>query len=1214
MMSTHCLPEENRRCHLSPAIAFVLSFIFVLALCITARPAHAQVLYGTLTGNVTDPSGAVLPGAKVHVVNLGTGIAAEQTTGSDGVYRFTDLLAGQYKVTISADKFAPAVFETIRIDVNSVRRIDAALQVGTSATTVEVTTEPPVLQTDNSDVHTSLNSREVEDLPIAGSQGRNFQSLLRIVPGVSQIQENNSIGGNPQRAINANVNGQSNQTINTRLDGVQDAYPWLPANTAYVPPADAIEEVNVTTNSFDAEQGMAGGAAVNVQIKSGTNNFHGSGHLFHTDQNFAARNYFQTDPKLFPTKFRNNQNQFGGTIGGPIRKDKLFFFADYERTTQRLKAADLRTLPIAQIVNGDFRGLTDLQGKPVNIYDPATGTATGAGKQIISCNGVQNMICPNRFDPASVSLIKLLQPSLGQEFTTGNDINNFVGSGTAAFNRDNADFKINYVPTDNSTVWGRYSFSRTLVFDPPLLGDAGGDAANGGQLGNAPGLVQSVGLGATHTFSPTMLLDWNFGFTRQRLGAQFDLNSPRGLNDLKIAGTNGAGVPGDTGAAGDLYNGLPAFTLTVPGGSSSSLPGIAASGSLNIGNPNTGNPFLFRDQQFVTGANLSWMKGKHALRGGIEWNHTQLNHFQPQGGSFQTPRGTFQFNGDVTSLQGSTPNWFNSWADFLLGLPSATGKAVLLFNPVALRWSQWAWYARDQWQVLPKLTVTLGVRWEYYPFGYSDHDTGLRWFNPATGNVMLGGNGGVPRNDGIDVGSGQFLPRVGLAYRLHESTVIRAGYGMSADPNNWRYFRNAYPSVVISTNQPSVAGTFVAAASLTGTNGTNLGSGTYSVPTGLVLLPIPNLSSGVIPLPTNASTTTIPNPFRRGYVNSFNVMLEQQWNRFVLETGYVGSRGIRTLANININPSAPGGGFGGGLLSQALQQTYTGNINAETPWQNNYYDSLQTKATYRWGAGALAGLSYTWSKAIDYTDNEELNFVLFPYPANWQKNRGLASFDRTHNVQLYGVLPLPFGRSQRWMQSGPGSWFLGGWQLNPVIARLSGTPFTVTSGGSLNANGSTQTADLVGNYQVLNGQPLRTGQTCAATDLSCRYFDSAVFAAPFICQPPTSCPTGVSPPHFGNTNRDEFRGPGYFNVDMSLFRNFRLTERFGLQVRAEAFGLTNTPHFANPGTSCSSSATTQGPVAGSGQLCSSSSLGVITSTLGPNPGNRSVWFAAKLTF
>jgi hypothetical protein len=1173
-----------------------------LLLFLFSAASQAQVLYGSLTGTVTDASGAVLGGAEVTALEGQTGVRQVVTTDSSGNYRFATLLPGTYKVSVSASGFATQETPGVRINVNEIARVNAALQVASATQTVVVTGEAPILQTDKSDVHTDLTSQQVQDLPTMGSQGRNFQSLLRTVPGAGLTAETNSLAGNPQRAINTNVNGQSNQGINTRIDGAQDAYPWLPANVAYVPPADSIDVVNVVTNSFDAEQGMAGGAAVNVQVKSGTNQFHGDIHEFHTDQNFAARNYFQTDRKLFPHLNANLQNQYGGALGGPILKDKLFFFADFERTTQSQKAGpDTRTLPTAAMAAGDFRSLP---GNPI-IYDPMTGNANGAGKQQISCNGVLNVICPNRVDPAAAHMVSLLQPAIAQVIPTANGLNNWSGSATAFFNRSNADFKINYVPSSNSTVFGRYSFSKTYVFDPPLLGPAVGDATNGGQLGNAPGLIQSVGLGATYTFSPNLVLDWNFGFTRQRLGSTFDLTSAKGLNDLKIPGTNSAGTTGDP----SLYYGFPGFQL-------GPNPGASNQVGPSFGNAQPANPFLFRDQQFVSGANLNWIKGKHSIRGGIEWNHSQLNHFQPQGGTFQNPRGSFQFNGNSSSLQGTTPTWFNAWADFLLGLPSATGKVIAMFNPNALRWSQWAWYARDQWQVSSKLTLNLGVRWEYYPFGYSDNGKGLRYLNLNTGNVLIGGYGSVPQNDGIDVGHGQFLPRVGVAYRVTSSTVVRAGYGMSADPNNWRYFRNAYPSVLIINNVPANGAAFIPAASLTGINAAGLGSGTYSVPTGIVLQPLPNLSSGVVPLPTNISTTTIPNPFDRGFINSYNLMVQQAlWRDLVFETGYVGTYATRPLVNMNANASAPGAGSAGGILSQRWGKNYTGTINELNPFRNNSYNSLQTKVTYRFAGGSSAGFAWTWSKAINYEDNEDLSSLTFPYPAYWNKNRGLASFDRTHNIELWGVLALPFGKDQRWAKTGVASWLLGGWLIDPIISRMSGAPFTVTAGGTLNANGSTQTADLVGHFRILNGRPPRTGVTCAQTDLSCHYFDPSAFAAPLI--------TSAANAHFGNTNRNEFRGPGYFNMNLSVLRDFRLTERLTLQVRADAFGFTNTPHFANPQLGCPGNAAVAGSIPGEGGLCNTgtnNNFGVITGTaspggfFGPDPGNRVLWFGATVKF
>jgi outer membrane receptor protein involved in Fe transport len=1209
------------------ATSRLLSFALLLTALGTGTSV-AQVLYGSLTGTVTDPSGAVIVGAKVTALDPQTGVGDVATTDSSGIYRFTTLLAGTFKVTITMAGFETQETLGVEIRVNEIARVNASLKAATTAQEVTVTTEAPLLQTDKADVHIDITSRQIENLPIMGTEGANFQSLLRTIPGAGLSAETNSQAGNPQRAINVNMNGLSNQSSNTRIDGVQDAYPWLPANVAYVPPADAIENVNVVTNSFDAEQGMAGGAAVNVQIKSGTNRFHGEAHEFHTDQSFAARNYFNTDTTnpAFKKKNRNNQNQFGGAVGGPILKDKLFFFADYERTTQRgLAGPDTRTLPTAAMVNGDFRGLVDSQGNPITIYDPATGDVHGANKQQVSCNGVLNTICPGRIDPASAAMIKLLQPLIGQEVATTNNLGNWTGNGTALFNRDNMDAKINYVPTAATMVFGRYSFSKTLVYDPPLLGPAIGDATNGGQLGNAPGLVQSIGLGVTHTFTPSLLVDWNFGFTRQRLGSTFDLSSAKGINDLGIPGSNNAGATGDP----SLYYGLPGFIFPTGNLNNPNTTGsIVNPAGAALGNAQPANPFLFRDQQYVTGANVSWNKGKHAFRGGMEWDHSQINHFQPQGGTFQEPRGAFEFNGYVTDLQGTTPTWFHSWADFLLGLPSATGKARALFNPNALRWSVWAWYLQDRYQVTPKLTLSLGVRWEYYPFGYSDNGKGLRVLDLSTGMVNIGGYGSIPRNDGIDTGSGNFLPRVGAAYRFNSSTVLRVGYGMSADPYTWHVLRNAYPSVVLDSNSLGIptatASDYIPAASLTGLNGTGLGSGSYSVFKGIQLLPLPDLTSGSIKLPTSAGTTTFPKTFNRGYINSYNLAVEQQFgNSLTANIGYVGTYDVRPVINLNANASLPGTGSASanGLLSQAYTQlglcspcNYTAGINVLKPYLHSRYDSLQTRLIYRFAGGSNVTASYTWSKTMDYADNEDLGGLAYPYPspAIIQMNYAPSNFDRTNNLEISGVIAMPFGKGEPWLKSGPGSWILGGWLVNPVISAMSGFPFTVGAGGSLNANGSGQTADLIKPFKKLGGKPPRTGVTCS--DPSCEFFDPSSFAAPLI---PIVGGQPVNP-HYGNTKRNEFRGPNFFNMNLSIVRDFKIWEYATLQIRGDAFGFTNTPHFNNPSASCNANAN---PASGVEQVCTTGgNFGIVTSVVqpggffGPDAGNRVVWLGANVKF
>jgi hypothetical protein len=281
---------------------------------------------------------------------------------------------------------------------------------------------------------------------------------------------------------------------------------------------------------------------------------------------------------------------------------------------------------------------------------------------------------------------------------------------------------------------------------------------------------------------------------------------------------------------------------------------------------------------------------------------------------------------------------------------------------------------------------------------------------------------------------------------------------------------------------------------------------------------------------------------------------------------------------------------------------------------------MQTAVVWRFAGGSNLRASYTWSKALNYADNEDLGSLAFPYPTYWQKNYGPTGFDRTDNFELSGVLALPFGKGEPWLQSGVASAIFGGWLVNPVVSAMSGVPFTVSASGSLNANGSGQTADLVSNFHITKGRPPRTGVTCALGDPSCSYFTASSFAAPYI---PVVNGNPVNP-HYGNTNRNEFRGPGYFLANLSIVRDFRIKEWMSMRVRADAFGLTNTPHFANPGASCPSSATVADPNTGSGQLCNpagvSSTFGVVTGTaspggfFGPDSGARQIWLGASVMF
>ncbi len=1080
-------------------------------------PAPAQTLYGSLTGIVTDATGGAVPKAKVEALNTATGILKTAQTDERGAYSFNDLQVGTYRVTFTAPAFSTRVVENLSIAQNTTVRLDSALQVSQVQESVTVNAAAVTLQTDRADINNVIRATQAADLPLMNSQGRNFQGLYKVLPGFTPPVEVHSDSGNPQRSMATQANGMPQSNNNTRVDGATISHPWLPRIVAYVPPVEAVETVNIVTNSFDAEQGMAGGAAVNVNIKSGTNEFHGAGWEFHNNSAFKARNYFYClysctgDPNRAP---KDLQNQFGGAVGGPIIRNKLFFFSDWERTTRRRAVTALRTVPTAAMRSGDFNGTG------TTIYDPSTGAANGTGRTPFP----DNKIPLSQIDPASAYMQNLIPQPNQPVFP-----NNYLAIGGYSARRDNVDFKVNYNPSTKLQLFGRYSFSPYEFFDPPSLGDALGDATGGGQPGTAPGLIQTAGIGGTYAFSPTVLLDANIGYTRLAMSAQnIDLGTNYGLDVLKIPGTNGPDY---------LQSGYPRFTFNT---------------FSNIGNPNVSNPFQFRDPQYVAVTNLGVVKGSHSLRFGFEFSKYDINHFQPQASN--GPRGGFNFNGGLTSLNGGAPTTgYNSWGDFLLGLPQGMGKDVQYLNPATVRMPSYAMYARDTWQVNRKLTLSYGLRYEFYPAPRRDHWAGER-YDPNTDMVYRGG---------YDVGKGQIAPRLGIAYRLNDKTVVRVGAGISVDPNSFRYLRDDYPATI--STQYSGATSFQAAGSLR---------------TGIPAVVGPDLSLSQFPLPLAVGTTTFPQVFHRGYIESWNATVQRDVGLgFNVQAAYVGSRGIRQTVNQNINASGPGGGNTGRALYAQFGRI--SNITYHNPFHTTTYDGLQMQATRRVGNAQL-GVSYTFSKSISWGDDTDSGLTW-----NWVpmllRNRAVAGFDRTHNFEFYGSYELPFGRTHSMANHGVLAAVAGGWQVNWILSRMSGTPFTVTSSGSsVNSQGNTQTADQVkGNVEILGGHGV--GQP---------YFDPLAFKA-------------VTDVRFGTSGRNILRGPGLFNLDSSLFRNFKMTERFGLQVRMEMFGVTNTPQFNNPGTAVSNM--TFNP---DGSI---KALNGYTEITGAS-GERQIRFAAKITF
>jgi len=1081
--------------------------------------ASAQVLYGTLVGNVTDQTGAPIPNAKVEALNTLTGQLKSAATDDRGAYFFNDLQTGVYKVTIASPAFGKMQQDNLGINANTTVRFDAAMSVAGVNESVTVAATASMLKTDKADVSAQLSRQQVTDLPMGA--GRNFQSLYRTIPGFSPPAEAHSDAGNPQRSLVSNVNGVSFSNSNTKLDGAVISYPWLPHITAYIPPAEAIETVNIVTNAYDAEQGMAGGAVVNVQIKSGTNDFHGSGHWFHTNSKMRARPFFFFENRL-P---KNILNQWGGTFGGPIKKNKLFFFANWERTTRRQFAFAFRTVPTDALKAGNF------DGSGVTVFDPSTGTATGTGRTPFP----NNRIPVSSFDSASRTLLGLV-PAPNQPGTINS---NFLATGTYAFNRDNADFKVNYNATEKASMFVRYSYSPSNIFDPPSLGAVGGDALTGGQPGTAPGLIQTASVGGTYTLSARMLFDGNVGFTRQRLGAQnVDIDRNFGLDDLKIPGTNGSDR---------LQGGYPRFNIV----------GFSA-----LGNPNVSNPFLFRDHQFTVTANLGYIRGAHSFRFGYDYQYLTINHFQPQAAF--GPRGGFNFNGQLTALNGgAAPNLYNSFGDFVLGQANGLGKDVQYLNPATVRMPSHGFYARDNWQVNRKLTVNYGIRYEIYPFGRRDN-SGFGRYDVATDRVIVGGLGGNPTNSGVDVGKGQLAPRLGLAYRLNDKTVVRVGFGISIDPNSFRQMRDAYPATISSQ---FIAPSFQAAGTLR---------------TGIPVVQGPDPRAGILILPPALQTTTYPLKINRGYIRSYNITVQREVGAGVnIQAGYVTTKSVRQFNNLNLNWSPPGGGNTGRQLFGNVGRI--GTINFFTPFRDSTYDSLQTQIVKRFASsGSTLGVAYTWSKAMNYADNSESG-ITWNQVSIHERNRALAGFDRPHNLAIYGNYEIPFGKGQAHFTSGMASKLLGGWQLNGIFTALSGNPFTVgSSGASLNAPGNGQTAD-----QVKSTVDLPKGVGRGAS-----WFDPTAFLP-------------ITEVRYGSTGRNILRGPGRLNLDASVFRNFRVKEKVTMQFRLEAFGVTNTPQFGNPGADASSPSRNA-----DGSIRALNNFTEVTSAV----GERQLRFAVKIFF
>jgi outer membrane receptor protein involved in Fe transport len=1045
--------------------------------------ADALVLYGSMVGTVTDQSDAAVPKAEVTATNGATNQTYRDVTDDQGRYSISDVAPGKYTVKVSAPGFRTLVQNELTVAANNVSRSDLKLAVGQVSEQVTVEGQAVLLQTDKSDVHSEITSVAIENLPL--TRFRNYQQLINLVPGATPASFQNSITDTPGRALQTHVNGANAQSNNTRLDGAQNINVWLPHHVAYVAPSDTIETVNVATDAFDAEQGMAGGAAVTVITKSGTNDIHGSAFTFYDNQHLKTRNFFQAPgtQKPFGTTLIS-----GGTVGGAIIKNKLFYFGGWERTGDRNGAVVTATLPTADQRLGDFSAYKTAAFKNTVIYDPNTGNPDGSGRTAFT----NNIIPTSRLSPQALAAQSLLPaPNLG-----GTTANYFV-SGTPNVTRNQYDLKINYQATSRNMIWGKYSVMDANVLAPPSLGAAEG-AGIGGDAGTGHTFQQLGTIGHTWVISPNMVLDGTLGYTRLSqyvLGTDYGTNF--GSDTFKIPGTNGADP---------RQSGIPSFIFNT---------------YATIGNVNTWMPLFRTDETYTNSDNLTWTHGAHEFRFGFDMIRYHLNHFQPELGG--GPRGQFTFNGGTTGTTGYSNTQFNSYAAFLLGQPDDVEKSYQNILMTGREW-QFGWYARDRWQVTRKLTLNIGLRYEYYPLMTRCCGKGLERYDPSTNLLYLGGRGNVPVDAGYSVSGKLFAPRFGFAYRMGENTVIRAGYGISYDPIPYsRPLRGFYPLTI----------NYV----YTGNTGLLPGS---TLAAGIPAPNFPDLSTGIISLPGNVTERSpTAGEIKRGYIQSWNFTIERKLPlNMIGSVAYVGTQTTHQLADFDINSGVPGS------TNANLPLAKFGRTAALDEWGgylSSHYHSLQTSVNKQLSAGLFVKAAYTWSKAIDYTDDDGWATPARMYGFQW--NRAVAGYDRTHVFQAGWVYQLPFGKGQKYVNNGPTGYILGNWKLNGTLSAFTGVPITVTADGTSVAAGpdNQQTADQVkANVQYLGG--IGAGHP---------YYDPTAFAAV----------TGV---RFGNTGRNILRGPGVFNTDLSLFRDFPIKERLHLEFRTDCFNITNTPKFPNP--------------------------------------------------
>ncbi|HEU4872266.1 MAG TPA: TonB-dependent receptor [Pyrinomonadaceae bacterium] len=1085
--------------------------LLVLTLVLIGGPsyeAYAQAVYGSISGTITDPQGASVNTATVTVTNIAQNVTTTAKTNDSGFYEVTHLIPGTYQVKIEQQGYKTAIQEVV-VKADVAATADVRLEVGALSETVTVTSVDLSLKTDKSDVATTFNQRQVQELP---TFDRNFTRFVLLSPGTQQLPGwNHAASENPQGSLQTFVNGQHFSGTSFQLDGTDNRDPIL-GIIVVNPTLESVTETKITTQNYDAEFGQANAGVVTAQTRSGANDPHGSAFMFRRNDLTQARDPFTNNvPDVVTGKLLPDSvwSQFGGSFGWKLVKDKNFIFGDYQGTRSKEGGSVLTTVPTLLARGGNFSEY------PVLIFDPASGDpVTGQGR--VAFGG--NIIPQGRLSPQALNLLADIPlPNLP------GIVDNFSTSGQDVFDGDQFDIRDDQYVGQNLHIFGRYSFARFERTKPGAFGfDIGGPDLSGARFaGSSKVRNQSLALGFDYTLSSTVVTDFRLGYFRYRVNVL-----PGGVG---TSPATDAGIPGLN--VDDFFtSGMPAFGIETPG---------------HRGDFDDRRVFKFGFSLFANGCNCPLSQLERQLQLVNNWTFLRGNHNYKFGGDLRFARnlrvpsdshragqlffrdaGTAFVNPDLTTSGGT------GLASFLLGNVSDFGRFVSTVTDAEERQRRWYFYGQDTWRWSPKLTINYGLRWELvFPESIVEPGTGSL-LNLETGELFVGGVGEVDKQFNVQTSYKAFAPRLGIAYQWTDKTVIRAGYGRSFDIG---VFGSIFGHAV-TQNPPVLA--FQQLDQEDFRTVFNLSQG----PPAPVFPAVP--SNGRIPLPDGINARARPFRMRLPTLDAWNVTVQHQLsNNTSFEVGYVGNKGTHVFAGDGpaYNPNQPVAGPGPENLRKPFFTRFgwTQGINYFGNDADNRYNALQTKFEHR-----LPSLNILAHYTLSKTENNEDNYFIH----NRELGRGPSSFDRTHVFFFTEVWDLPVGRGKKYLTGTSNAWdyAIGGWQVNSTTTWQSGLAFTPTvSGANCSVNSGPCRPDLIGNPDISDPDQNQ-------------WFQGGIG--------PGTPWAKAADGQFGNAKRGSLRGPAFFQTDLSIFKNFRITEKVKAEFRAEVFNLFNNVNLGLPTT------------------------------------------------